>query len=681
MMLGYVDPGSGFVFGQGFALLWAVLLGFVGTLMVGFKFFFNFFKKLWWLILIIIMMLSIAGGIHMLQPGKTQKVIVLGIDGMDPGITERLMKEGRLPHCALLAKNGSYAHLASTVPTETIVVWSSFATGLPPGEHGIFDFVMRTPDYSPYLSLNEIYNAHGQVKVKIRRKGQTFWEILSSKKIPSFIYFCPNTFPSQRFLGKMLSGMGVPDLSGTMGKYSFYSSKPDLQGDRDSRGRLIPIALANNSVATEIYGPKVQMRKSVSESTVPLTMRVEPEKSSVSFECQGSRFVLGERSWSGWQRITFKIGMFKKAHGIVRFYLKSIAPYLEVYMSPVNFDPTKPLFPISFPRGLSKHIAEKNGFYYTQGMPFDTWALTEGRLDEEAFLQLVDGILAENEAMLESELKTFNQGVFFYYIEALDIIQHMFWRYNDARHPLFEDNGKFKDVITRYYERIDALIGRVLKSLDQNTTFMVLSDHGFSSFRKAVHVNRWLLEKGYLFLKNDAQEGKEFFENVDWPRTKAYALGFGGVYINKKGREREGIVNDSELPDIKHAIAQGLKQFNAPVTGEPVVNQVYFQENVFKGKYADKAPDLFIGFNPGFRASWNTALGGVPTLLIEDNRKKWSGDHLIDPVFVPGVLFINKKTSLKEPDILDIAPTLLTLFNSAIPNELKGRALLKNDGK
>lgn len=677
----YVDPGTGFVFVQNTSFLWGIILGLIGTLFFFFRLFFKFFKKFIW-ILIILLAVLIVGGVIMHKPVSSKKVIVLGIDAMDPKITEQLMLEGRLPNLSYLKIVGAYSHLKTTIPAESVVAWTSFATGLNPGSHGIFDFIMRDPqNYLPYLSLNEVSTTEGKIRIRIRRKGLTFWDILSKNRVPSYIFFCPNTFPPDAFLGKMLCGMGVPDISGTMGKFSFYTTKALAEEDKDSRGKIIYVESKNNIIKTRIYGPKVFSGSSISESTIPLRVILAPDGKSISIEFQRNHLILKKDNWSNWQKIAFKIGIFRKAFGILRFYLKSIKPALELYVSPINFDPQRPLFPISYPYNYSKKLAEKIGLYYTQGMPEDTWVLTENRLDEKAFLEQVDEVINERRMVLDEELKEFKTGLFFFYFDTLDIVQHMFWRYLDQQHPLYEKDSLYNNTIFRYYEKIDQIIGKILKSIDKDTTLIVISDHGFNSFRRAVHLNRWLLENGYLFLKERVNESKEFFEYVDWSKTKAYALGFGGLYLNRIGREYYGIVDESEIEDLKQAIIKGLKQFHDPKTNQQVVSNIYLQEEIFQGPYAKDAPDLFVGFNAGYRASWQTALGGVPVLIIEDNKRKWSGDHLIDPILVPGVIFVNKKIDLQNPSIIDIAPTILYLFSITNPKEMPGKVLFKDEYK
>jgi len=254
----------------------------------------------------------------------------------------------------------------------------------------------------------------------------------------------------------------------------------------------------------------------------------------------------------------------------------------------------------------------------------------------------------------------------------------MFWRFLDPQSPLYEKNAVYQDTVFKYYEKIDQIIGKTLKKLDKDATLIVLSDHGFTSFRRTVHLNRWLLDNEYLFLKGDKNRCKEFLEDIDWPKTRAYALGFGGIYLNKIGREYYGIVNEYEVQNLKEAIIKGLEEFRDPENGKKVIKAIYAQEDVFRGPYINDAPDLFVGFNVGFRASWQTAIGGVPQLLIEDNQRKWSGDHLVDPSLVPGLIFVNKKIELNKPSLVDIVPSILGLFNIDKPQEMQGENLFKD---
>jgi len=682
---GYVDPGSGFVYLQNTSFFWSLLLGFLVLFLLPLRFFFRKTKKFLWIIIIVVVLIFTAifiGGVMNNTPNG-KKLIILGIDAMDLKITQKLMDEGRLPNFSYLKEQGSFAPLRTTNPSESVVAWSSFLTGLNPGGHGIFDFIMRNPkNYLPYLTFNEISSTQSNPGIEIRRKGKAFWNILSDHKIPSYIYFCPNTFPPEPLFGKMISGMGVTDISGLTGKFSFYTSRMiSAQEQQDSRGRLIQVGQKKESLSTYLYGPKIKAQEEIVDSKVPLNIIIMPQNEAVQIEFQGNKFILDKNTWSDWKDVSFNVGILKKTFGIVKFYLKNIDPDLELYATAINLDPRRPFASISYPQDFSKKLAKKTGLFFTQGMPHDTWALTEGLFRENNFLEQVDMILDEKKKILNEELKIFSKGVFFFYFDTLDPVQHMFWRYTDPKSPLYEPDSPYKDTIFKYYVKMDEILGNVLKNIKQDTTLIVISDHGFNAFRRAVHLNSWLLQNKLLFLKEGNEESAELFKSVDWAKTKAYALGFGGIYINLQGREKFGIVSDTEAASLKKSIMGKLTQWRDPESGENIIKEVYDAKNIFFGPYTKDAPDLFVGFNSGFRASWQTALGGVPKALVEDNKKKWSGDHLVDPSLVPGVIFVNKSVELRESSITDITPMILNFFGIPKCNELSNRALLKNEQK
>jgi predicted AlkP superfamily phosphohydrolase/phosphomutase len=208
---------------------------------------------------------------------------------------------------------------------------------------------------------------------------------------------------------------------------------------------------------------------------------------------------------------------------------------------------------------------------------------------------------------------------------------------------------------------MDESLGQIMKQLGPEDTLIVLSDHGFGTFRRAVNLNTWLRKNGYLELKNpSAEAGRELLTDIDWSKTKAYAIGFGAIYINEAGREKNGIVKPGrEAQLLKEEIAGKLKGWRDEKYNEGVINETYRREDIFWGEHADRTPDLYVGFNKGYRASWQTALGAAPADLIEDNTKRWSGDHLFDPKLIPGILFSSLKIVKENPSIYDLAPTIL----------------------
>ncbi len=587
-----------------------------------------------------------------------KKIIILGFDGLSPEIIEPMMEKGELPNFSKLKEKGSYRHLATTNPSQSPVAWAGFATGKNPGKTQVFDFLVRDPKtYLPDISISRMENGK-PVRVV---KAKSFWQYTSEGKIPNVILGCPVTFPPDKVYGRMLSGMGVPDILGTEGTFTFYTTE-DITGDKDYGGKVFQVERADE-INVNLIGPRVKtVRGKADNVSVPVTV-IPQEKEGVLIRYQNQEFGLKTGEWSGWKEVVFDLGLFKSMRGIVKFYLVESQPHLKLYISPINFDPRQPAFPISYPAGYSKELAEKIGLYYTQGMPMHTWAVNEKRLTEEPFLHQIEEVLSEKRAMLEYELNRFKKGVFFVYFESPDIIQHMFWRYTDPEHPLYEADApeKYKNMIYNWYQRMDSILGFVMDSIGDEDILIVLSDHGFDTFRRAVHVNSWLRENGYLVLKNTAVEsGQPLLRGIDWSRTKAYALGFGAIYINQRGRESKGIVSPGkETETLKEEITGKLEKWKDDKSGQLVINNVYPRQEIFWGKYAPQTPDLYIGFNTGYRASWQTALGDVPAKLIEDNEKKWSGTHLIDPELIPGIIFSNQKINTQNPSIYDIAPTVL----------------------
>ncbi|MBU1997961.1 MAG: alkaline phosphatase family protein, partial [Candidatus Omnitrophica bacterium] len=582
-----------------------------------------------------------------------KKVVILGIDGMDYSITKKLIEEGRLPNLSALMKKGDFLALGTVMPPESVVVWTSLMTGLNPGGHGIFGFILNNfENYNLFLSFSETTISSNKINIRSFNKGVSFWNILTKHNIPCYIYFFPNAFPPEKINGKILSGMGVPDITGVLGKYSFYSVKGRSNFEEEAQGRYVYVQDNKGVIDTSLYGPKIMSGEFIQETKIPIKIFIDEKRKGIKIVLQGKSLFLGCQEWSQWERVSFSLDKFKKARGIVKFYLKSISPYLELYVSPVNINPEEPIFAISYPSSYSKKISQEVGLYYTQGIPHDTWALSRGVLGEEAFLSHVDNILAEKQKILFNEFSKFKRGLFFFYVDTLDTMQHMFWRYTDSQHPLYEDSAKYKNKITEYYEKIDLMIGRLMERLDEQSTLIVLSDHGFGNYRKSVHLNRWLADNGYLFLRNGAKDSDVFSERIDWSKTKAYAIGFGGIYLNRVNREVYGIVTDAQIGKLKDEIKDRLMVFYDMDKQQKVIKNIYKSEDIFQGVYIKDAPDLFVGFNDGYRASWETALGMAPDKILVDNMKKWSGDHLIDASLVPGVIFANKKINLEKPHII-----------------------------
>jgi predicted AlkP superfamily phosphohydrolase/phosphomutase len=613
-----------------------------------------------------------------------KKVIVIGLDGFDPKLVEPLLEAGALPNLARLRAEGGYSRLRTTYPALTPVAWSTFATGTNPGGHGIFDFIRRDPrTYLPDFSLTryEQKKAYLPPKAVNLRRGTPVWELLSLAGMPSTIIRCPCTYPADNIYGRMLAGMGVPDLRGGLGTSTFYSSAADVR-PQESEHVLQVRPDGKGLITTHLIGPRNPKTGSNFEFGLTLHLQPSANKLTVRSEGQPKALEVREGQWSDWLQVKFKTGLLQSVRGMVRFYLIRLAPVFELYASPVNFDPEAPMFPISSPPQYAKELAEKIGTFYTTGMVEDHGGLNNGRFGEMAYLEQCQGIMRERQRMMLYELERLQEGLFFCLFDTPDRVQHMFWRFGESAHPAHHSDApaEMSRVIEEHYRACDAVVGSALSYADNETLVIVLSDHGMNSFQRGVHLNTWLYDCGLLALHDGIRPGEEagdLFRHVDWSRTQAFALGMGGIYLNLKAREERGIVDMADAEQVKAAIVNGLTGLGDPVRGEAAVRSVVRREQVYAGPYADESPDLLVNFAAGYRVSWATALGGVPEGQFEDNVKKWSGDHIIDPCLVPGVLFMNRPFRRESASLVDLAPTILAALQIPKGAAMEGGSLLR----
>jgi predicted AlkP superfamily phosphohydrolase/phosphomutase len=595
-----------------------------------------------------------------------------------------MLAAGELPNLAALRRSGGAARVATTTPAQTPVAWSTFATGMNPGGHGIFDFIRRDPaTYLPDLALNryERPNAFLPPRAVNRRGGTPVWDRLSAAGIASTILRCPCTFPAEPVRGRMLSGMGVPDLRGGLGTSTFYTTAEGVVAG-EAENVVHVSADANGVYPTHLIGPRNP--KDRSDLRLDITLHPDPDARTLTIRPSGSpgELVVGEGEWSDWLPVKFRLGLLQSVRGIIRFHLVRLGPTLELHASPINFDPEAPLFPISSPPDYARTLADRIGTFHTTGMIEDHAGLSNGRIDEAAFLDQAEGVWNEREAMMLDELARFDSGLFYCLYDTPDRVQHMFWRFREPDHPA--NRGRtldpaFARVVEDQYRRGDEVVGKALAHADDETLVIVLSDHGFNSFRRGVNLNTWLLDQGLLTLRDGVTPGEhagDMLQGIDWTRTRAYALGLGGIYLNLAGREAKGIVPPDDAARLKSAIIDGLAGFRDPDSGQTAVRGVRPREAVYRGAFAEDSPDLLVDFAAGYRASWGTSMGGVPAGLVEDNTKLWSGDHIIDPTLVPGVLFMNQPFLGEGAGLEDLAPTILAALGAPIASELEGRSLL-----
>jgi predicted AlkP superfamily phosphohydrolase/phosphomutase len=671
----YIGPGAGFAFLSSFLVLFLT-------------FFLAVFSFLSWPFRFLIRLIK---GQKAYKKSHINRLVVLGLDGMDPVLVEKYMSQGKLPHLSKLAKQGSYAKLETTIPSISPVAWSSFMTGCHPAKHNIFDFLSRDkntylPDLSSarigspkkVLSLKKYNIPLSKPDIKGMRKSVPFWKILGDNGIFSTVLRIPVTFPPEKFRGHLLSGMCAPDLKGSQGTFSFYTSDKNKITKREG-GMNIPVTVDGNRIETYISGPENTMLKNPEEIQLPLCITIDKEKKEALLEVSGQNIRLKEKTFSDWTRITFRPGLWIKIRSICRFYINQVEPHFEMYVTPLNIDPEKPALPISHPFIYSVYLSKLLGSYITLGEANDTWALNEGILSEEAFLKLSYFNHQEWENMLFNAMKKTKKGVVVSWFETTDSLQHMFFRYLDEKHPArHTDQAKMgPEVIEELYTKMDGLVGKVGERLDKKDVLIIMSDHGIKSFRRGVNVNSWLYMKGYLGLKDGKEESEEWFKDVDWEKTKAYGLGLGGIYLNMKDRESKGIVSSGEeAKTLKQEIISQLNGLKDGEKSDRAINKVFDRDELPPGPYKENCPDLIVGYNEGYRVSWGSVTGKVNTSVFEDNSKAWSGDHCIDPRIVPGIFFSNLNINTKTPAIIDIAPTVLELFGLEAPKHMDGRSLI-----
>ena len=603
-----------------------------------------------------------------------KRMIVLGIDGMDPEFLEAHWSS--LPNLNRLRQQGDFRRLGTTVPPQSPVAWSTVITGMDPGGHGIFDFVHRNPaTRMPMSSMAEVTEATHNLTigpyiipltgggVRSLREGRAFWQLLGEQGIPAKVIRMPANFPPADCEEESLSGMGTPDMTGAFGTFTFFTDDPAETRTTVPGGNITRVKVDNGRTSLHIEGPANSLRKDHAITADDLTVHVDPTESAARFDLDGQQFILRQGEWSDWIHASFKLLPVKSTSGIFRVYLQKTHPYLRIYVSPVNIDPQDPALPISTPAKFSTQLADSLGPFYTQGIAEETSAWRAGLFTKDEFLTQSRKVLADSLRMFRYELDRYQGGLLFYYFSSVDQNSHMLW-------------SKYEPDLLGIYQGVDAAIGEAMAKAGNDTELVLLSDHGFARFDRTVHINTFLMKQGLLTLDDPANVGDaELFQHVDWSRTMAYAIGLNGIYLNLEGRENGGVVPVADRQVILDRIARGLKEWKDPVNGSNVVDQVYFPETAFKGKNLKYSPDLFVGFKRGYRASWQTALGAVPPVLLDDNTQAWIGDHCMASDEVPGVLLSNRKFRAAAPQLFDVTATILAEFGVRKPGNMIGQSV------
>lgn len=659
------------------------------------------------------------------------KVLVLGMDGLDPILLSQLMSEDRLPNFSRLASLGSYSPFGTAMPPQSPVAWSNFISGSRPGTHQIFDWIHRKPNPDsplpilPYMSTSEALPAEhpdrqltlGQWRIPLDsgevenlRRGDAFWNHLVKHGVSTAIYRMPANYPPKEAPGpgefKVHSGMGTPDLLGTQGE--FFCFRENMRSEKESvaGGHFTRLEVENDRTVAKLEGPEnylldVAEGEKAPKMTVELEIVRDPIQEAITVSVGDEKVLLKEGEWSNWIPIVFETGLPGSAvvgaaglptsmHSIIRLYVREVHPYLDIYVSPLQIDPSNPANPISYPPDWSAELAELTGTggMYTTGIPEDTKALRsrprsktlDGKrmraaLDEDGFLQMVHLLVAERTRQYRDALEHFKRGFLYFYFGHTDQLAHIFWRDMDPLHPGRKPDqiGKYDNVIFDTYEEMDARLGEAFEVMDENDVLIVMSDHGFCSFRRGFNVNNWLVENGYMTVKDLGRRGREQgLFNIRFDKTQVYAVGLNCLYINLKGREKYGIVAEEDRRRLMEEVAAKLELVRDE-DGSKAIEKIYFTFDDYPNADPEVAPDMMIGYTRNYRGSWATALGGIGRGSFEDNRDRWSGDHCISANLVPGIIVSNMELILDDPELSDLGPSLLRLFGIEIPETMLGR--------
>jgi predicted AlkP superfamily phosphohydrolase/phosphomutase len=527
-----------------------------------------------------------------------------------------------------------------------------------------------------------------------RRQGIPFWEAAAKSGRKATVVHVPVTFPATDFHeGHMLSGLGVPDLSARVGKPFYFTSELDFRrgGAGSNEFSIEVVQLEDNKgvIATHIQGPPNKLFPEPKFITIPMTLTVAGDRNSVKIDVSGKSYTLKAGQWSDWVDFVFPFNPLIKVHGISRFHLLSVQPEVKLYLSPINFDPRAlpPGFKISAPADWAPQLAKEHGLYKTIGWQIDTWAISEGFATEQMFWDDMEWTVKQSRKLFGAFLAS-DDDLIVQCFEFPDRVGHVFWRVVDPKHPAYDAKlaAQWGDALLKSYQLMDQIVGDAMAAAEKkNALLIVASDHGFASFRRHVHYNTWLVLNRYMTLKSGVEvkerdlemlfDQGQFWENVDWSKTRAYAMGLGEVYVNLKGRESQGIVNPGpEYDALKQELKTKLEAMVDQQTGEHPVRRVLTREEAYRKFDPNMIPDLFVMNNDGYRVSWQTSLGGVPKNVFEDNKAVWSGDHCsVDPEIVKGIFFTNRKLTTPHPPYIgDVYPTVLGALRVQAPYALDG---------
>src|SRR5688500_5509936 len=433
-----------------------------------------------------------------------QKLVVLGFDGMDPDLVTQWMNEGKLPNIRRIVEEGGLYPLTTTHSAESPTAWASFATGVNPGKHNIYDFLVRdTSTYLPDLGMVKrepprfLFNYIPIAKPRLESiRGATSCCVRAGRAgVRSSVLTVPVTFPPEEVPnGELLSGLPLPDIRGTMGTFYYFAT--DLsryeEGNTEFGGILKRLVMEGDVARTELIGPpnpiikqKIQALRTKpspdaadraaiadlqtkEDVRIPITIRWNRQAKTATVEIAGESLLLEPGRTSRWVDLDFRVNFLVRVHGMAQLLLMNANNELQLYISPVNWKPDRSPLPISSPAAFSGDLFERLGYYRTLGWAEATWPLNEGRIDEHTFMEDLYKAFDDRAQVILSRIDSREWDVLVGVIESTDRVQHMMWRLLDPKHPMYDAAlaAKFGNSIERVYRRADDFIGEVTKRLE-----------------------------------------------------------------------------------------------------------------------------------------------------------------------------------------------------------------------
>jgi len=564
------------------------------------------------------------------------------------------------------------------------------------------------------------------------RKGTPFWTVAAQSGLKVRVTQVPVTFPAEKLPdgSRMISGLGVPDMRGRVGTPTYFTSDPNFNaGDNQFSLELARLPARRGAIETTVIGPynyvfhqyvieraqekwkkaglsaaeradkERELDRKLEEQGAPrrfdLPLRLSITDSELAWEISGQKGKLRVGEWSDWVVFSFPVNWLvdraQPVRGMGRFKLISLSPEVQLYLSPVNFHPSCHPVAFSWPPNWAEKLSDDVGLFKTIGWTIDTWSYPSGVGGIDLFAEDMWFTVAGADKIMERSLTEPGADVVVQIYDFTDRAGHMLWHELDDGHPLFKPElaAKYRKLMEDVYRRMDEVIGRARALAGPDALFLVVSDHGFSSFRRQININTWLAKNGLLVLNSgmrtrDLEQlfdkdvtGVNVFSGIDWSATRAWAMGLGAIYVNLVGREPNGVVMPgADYESVVRKIKEGLENEVDDVTGEKPIERVYRRDEIYHGYDPNKIPDLRAANKLNYRVSWQDTLGGLSKRVFEDNDRVWSGDHCsLDPKFVRGILLVNRKLTVPDPTITDMAPSLLSELGLPAPKDLDGRVV------